>query len=433
MARFTLRSCTFAAILVTVSALIEKGTCPLHLSVNDIAKHSGLDLTGKTALVTGGRSGLGYAIAEAMLQQNCTVIIASRNRMENILAVARLKTTFPAGDVSYHIFDLEKFTDVRTFASSITDELAHLDYYFGNAGQSTSSTGDCLSIPMSEWPLTEDGYEQIFQVNYLSQILLVELLLPLIRESENPRIILTGSSTHGLACGTLRLDNGNRIEQTCFDTSVEDNFMTKLPIDHPIDSSFGCENLPFGSYGLSKYLLIQAAIEISNREADSGSNVLAFPWAPGNIYSSLNLGGGFCCTAIGPWLTETCKMEVPNVCPLDDDGNQYDHQWWPYVPYSRTEDRCLPNHGAKAAIYAALLASHSDSGSFLTTYYECEANKGLSSQGMTDEGRTKLYNEALMWSRVEMNDTATKKTKKAAGKKTSKHAKKKESSKSSKK
>ena len=54
MARFALRACIFAAIFITVAALLdEKKNCPLNLSANDVAKHSGLDLTGKTALVTG--------------------------------------------------------------------------------------------------------------------------------------------------------------------------------------------------------------------------------------------------------------------------------------------------------------------------------------------------------------------------------------------
>jgi len=423
MARFALRTCTFAAIFITVSALIEeKATCSLHLSVNDIAKHSGLDLTGKTALVTGGRSGLGYAITEAMLQQNCTVIIASRNKMENIKAVAKLKTTFPAADVSYRIFDLESFANVRAFASSVNDEHTHLDYYFGNAGQPPANGGH--SENLTEWPITNDGYEQIFQVNYLSQILLVELLLPLLRKSETSRIMLTGSSTHALACGLLQLDNGNYIEQTCFDMSVANNAMAKLPIDQ--HSRFGCFH---GSYGLSKYLTIQAAIEISKQEAEFGSNVLAFPWAPGNIMSDLNTIGWMCCHSVGPWVTDTCRYDLPNVCPLDDNGNQYDD--YPYFPDNlkdqpnspyyvngklllRTEGRCDPNHGAKAAIYAALIASPSDSGSFFTTYYECEPNKGLISQGMTAEGRTKLYNEALVWARVEKNNSTTKKTKTTA-------------------
>jgi len=441
MARFAFRTCTFAAIFITVSALIEETTtCPLHLSVNDIAKQSGLDLTGKTALVTGGRSGLGYAITEAMLQQNCTVIIASRNKMENIKAVAKLKTTFPAADVSYRIFDLESFASVRAFASSINNKHIHLNYYFGNAGQSLFSSGHSEE-PLSERPLTDDGYEQIFQVNYLSQILLVELLRPLLRKSETPRIMLTGSSTHALACGFLRLDNGNRIEQTCFDTSVANNAMAKLPIDHPIDSSFGCGE---DSYGLSKYLFIQAAIEINKQEADFGSNLLAFPWAPGNIWTNVNPNGQWCCDSFGPWLTNTCRYDLPNVCPFYDNDNQYNHNPFfpknmknhpndPYRPYSRTEERCLPNHGAKAAIYAALIASQSDAGSFFNTYYECEPNKGLISQGMTDEVRTKLYNEAFVWARVEKNVNATKKTKKTVHKKVQKKTKKEESTKKSKK
>ncbi|KAL3930487.1 MAG: hypothetical protein SGARI_004471, partial [Bacillariaceae sp.] len=86
--------------------------CPHGLDANAIAERSNMDLTGKIALVTGGRSGLGYAISEALLRQNCTVIIASRSEEGNQMAVTQLQETVPGANITYALFDLENMGNV---------------------------------------------------------------------------------------------------------------------------------------------------------------------------------------------------------------------------------------------------------------------------------------------------------------------------------
>jgi len=128
--------------------------------------------------------------------------------------VQDLKGAVPGADVSFMTFDLESFDSVRTLAADFVGNHTRLDYYFGNAGQGA----------FGAQPPTIDGYERIFQVNYVSQVLLLELLLPLLRRSEPGRVLLTASSTHSLACGSLRLSP----EDQCWN---DGSAVAKLPFD----------------------------------------------------------------------------------------------------------------------------------------------------------------------------------------------------------
>jgi len=393
MIRFV-RALSFLVALPFLAAALntttEEGNCPHGLTANDIAERSGIDLTGKTALVTGGRSGLGYAISEALLRQNCTVVIASRSEEENQAAVESLKTTIPGADVSYAIFDLEDFSSVRGFASSIIGNHTHLDYYFANAGQG-----------YSESPLTVDGYEPIFQVNYLAQFLLLELILPLMRKSEPARIMLTGSSSHTLSCGVLGLSTGVG-EDSCFDGPSDDNAIAMLPFDQAgldaVNNTFYCPPLA-GTYPLTKFLMTQLAKEISEREADAGNEVYAYTWAPGNIRTNLNPWAS-CCVGPTESFGPTCRYQLPYVGPTDERGNPDRPD--PPVPNHWSS----PAHGTMAALYAALHAPASEAGSFFATYWECEENEGYFPQGITDGGRTDLYERSLEWAGISRDAAA---------------------------
>ena len=176
----------------------SSANCPGGLTALDIAKSSTEDLTGKVALVTGGRSGIGFAIVEALLSRGCTVVIASRDGRRNRIAVSRLRSRISGADVSYMTFDLEEFDSVRAFSADFIETHDRLDYYFANAGQINAGGTS---------PLTVDGYERVFQVNYVSQVLLLELLLPLLRESQPSRVLLNSSFMHPFACNSLGLDD----------------------------------------------------------------------------------------------------------------------------------------------------------------------------------------------------------------------------------
>ena len=90
------------------------------------------DLTGKTALITGGSRGLGLQMAEALGEQGARLVLSSRKQDELDEAVAHLKargikaTAFAA--------DLGKEAAVMPLAEAAMKELGHIDILINNAG-----------------------------------------------------------------------------------------------------------------------------------------------------------------------------------------------------------------------------------------------------------------------------------------------------------
>jgi len=79
-------------------------------------------------------------------------------------------------------------SSVKDFAKQIIEEETRLDVLVNNAGLSGSGN----------FVVTEDGFEQVYQANYLGPFLLTELLLPLLKKSTPARIVNTGSAAYSL-------------------------------------------------------------------------------------------------------------------------------------------------------------------------------------------------------------------------------------------
>src|ERR1700722_17188224 len=93
------------------------------------------DLTGKTALVTGGGTGLGYHMTRALLRSGATVLIAARR--EHVLheAAERLNAERQgAGSVHCRAVDLSDRKSISDLARHAMQSLGGVDIYIGNAG-----------------------------------------------------------------------------------------------------------------------------------------------------------------------------------------------------------------------------------------------------------------------------------------------------------
>jgi len=166
----------------------------------------GVDLTGKVAIVTGSNIGVGYAVASYLYQKGATVIMACRNQKKAEEAIESIKSATPsfspAGGIEAWELDLSSLQSVRDFVRRWKekrgqgDDKGRLDLLICNAGG--------IFI---ERKLTQDGFEQTYQVNHLSHYLLTLLMLPYLSLAPSPRIINT--SSWGAMRGTMKLDNLN--------------------------------------------------------------------------------------------------------------------------------------------------------------------------------------------------------------------------------
>ncbi|XP_069360458.1 retinol dehydrogenase 13-like [Maniola hyperantus] len=155
-------------------------------------------LDGKTAIVTGGSSGIGYETAKNLALRGAKVIIASRNETKLTRARDRLQKITNNKLVSHKLIDLASLKSIRSFAAYTINTQDRLDILINNAG--------AIGLPDR---LTEDGLNLTMQVNYFGAFLLTYLLLPLLKNSAPSRII--NSSASSMYVGHIDFDHWNDV------------------------------------------------------------------------------------------------------------------------------------------------------------------------------------------------------------------------------
>jgi NAD(P)-dependent dehydrogenase (short-subunit alcohol dehydrogenase family) len=144
------------------------------------------DLTGKTALVTGGATGIGYHLTKGLIKSGARVLISARREDVLVAAAEQLTKEISTGEVIYRVVDLNDPSSVSQLSDYVLDELGGVDIFVGNAGQD-------LLYPIDSYP--DESILQSFQVNTMSNIQLVRDLLPTMRKNRWGRIIFSSSSS----------------------------------------------------------------------------------------------------------------------------------------------------------------------------------------------------------------------------------------------
>ena len=136
-------------------------------------------LQGKTAVITGGGTGIGLGAAKRFIEEGAFVYLFGRRQAQLDAAVAELGDNARA--VAGSITDP---ADLDRLYATVKAERGGLDILFANAG-----TG--AFAPLGE--ITSEHYDQIFDINVKGTVFTVQKALPLM--SAGGSIILTGSST----------------------------------------------------------------------------------------------------------------------------------------------------------------------------------------------------------------------------------------------
>ncbi|CAF3550540.1 unnamed protein product [Rotaria sordida] len=144
-------------------------------------------MNGKTILITGGASGIGYETAKDLLQRGARIILVDYNIEKGNQAVKQL--SFEIGynekNIRFMECDLRSFESVRKFAKLYIEEEERLDVLICNAG-----------IAWAPNFLTKNGFNTVIQVNYLSHFLLTNLLLDKLKQCRPSRIVYVASGSH---------------------------------------------------------------------------------------------------------------------------------------------------------------------------------------------------------------------------------------------
>ncbi|MCV7021941.1 SDR family NAD(P)-dependent oxidoreductase [Mycolicibacterium novocastrense] len=144
------------------------------------------DQSGRTAIVTGANSGLGYDTAAALAGAGATVVLAVRNLDKGNEALDRIKRSNPETAVSVQALDLSSLDSVRRAADDLRAAHPRIDLLINNAG--------VMYVPTRE--TTEDGFEMQFGTNHLGHFALTGLLLDNLRSVEGSRVVTVSSVGH---------------------------------------------------------------------------------------------------------------------------------------------------------------------------------------------------------------------------------------------
>lgn len=144
------------------------------------------DQSGRTAVVTGANSGIGYVTARELARRGARVVLACRSEARGTEAGDRMAAEVPGAEIEFARLDLADLASVRQFAQAFPYD--RLDLLVNNAG--------VMALP---YGTTADGFETQFGVNHLGHFALTGLLLPALLDTPGARVVTVSSGGHAMS------------------------------------------------------------------------------------------------------------------------------------------------------------------------------------------------------------------------------------------
>jgi NAD(P)-dependent dehydrogenase (short-subunit alcohol dehydrogenase family) len=207
---------------------------------------AGVDLTGKTAVITGASAGLGVETTRSLAAAGAEVVMAVRDKVKGEAAVETVRAAVPDARLEVGNLDLASLDSIRAFAAWLLDRHARIDLLVNNAG--------VMAPPLLR---TAEGFELQMGTNHLGHFLLTNLVTKALVAGSPARVINLSSRGH------MRSDI--RWDDPHWRTSEYDKWE---------------------GYGQSKTANILFSVELDRRLRDHG--VRAFALHPGVIRTELS-------------------------------------------------------------------------------------------------------------------------------------------------
>ena len=150
-------------------------------STSDVLQ--GKDLTGRTVIITGSNSGIGFETAQALAGAGAKVIFACRSIEKGKDALSRCQTLHPKSELAFFPLDLSSAESIKNFCTEVKNEA--IDTLICNAGL----------VPTS-YQETQEGLEMTVGVCHFGHFLLTKLLLPQLLASKSSRVVMVSSESH---------------------------------------------------------------------------------------------------------------------------------------------------------------------------------------------------------------------------------------------
>ncbi len=145
-----------------------------------------MDLKSRVAVVTGAASGIGRAIAVSLARRGCALALADID--EDGLAETRRLASAGTEKISLHRLDVADRKAVAAFPAAVFEPHGRADLLVNNAGVALGGTFEQVS---------EEDFEWLFEINFWGVVRVTRAFLPLLRASDDARIVNL-SSVFGL-------------------------------------------------------------------------------------------------------------------------------------------------------------------------------------------------------------------------------------------
>jgi NAD(P)-dependent dehydrogenase (short-subunit alcohol dehydrogenase family) len=239
---------------------------------------------GRSFLVTGGTSGIGYFIAEQLAGTSATVILAGRDTAKAELAARAIRARVPSARLQSLALDLADLDAVRETAAKLDASAQRLDGLILNAGV----------LAQKQRRETAEGNELVFATNHLGHFVLTATLYPLLARTPGSRIVTMGS----IAARTTSLD-------------FDDLQAQRTPYKG------------FRTYARSKLAQMITAVELDRRLRRADSSVTSILAHPGGALDGL--------TASRPPLHRRTAPAWIAALPKTPIAQSKEHAAWPAV------------------------------------------------------------------------------------------------------
>lgn len=149
-----------------------------------------MDLTGKTAIVTGGTKGIGRAIAESLVRAGVNVSISARNQIEIDRAAAELNAV-GTGRAAGFVCDVRDDTQVKIYFAQTVEQFGGLDILVNNAGIGSFAPVETMSV---------DEFRAVIETNLCGVFYCCHEAIPLMKKRDGGYIVnissLAGTNAH---------------------------------------------------------------------------------------------------------------------------------------------------------------------------------------------------------------------------------------------
>lgn len=153
------------------------------------------DFHNKLVVITGATSGIGYVTARKYASHGANLVCINRNEQKSVKLCQEIRSEFLV-QCDFLLADLSSLKDVYRVSEELLKLKTPIDVLLHNAG-----------IYLTKKEVTEEGFEKVLMVHYLSSFLMNYLLMDHLIAQKKARIILVSSEGHRFAAWGLSVDD----------------------------------------------------------------------------------------------------------------------------------------------------------------------------------------------------------------------------------